>query len=79
MVEPAGDIDLTGKTLTITGGFDKLDPAVCKRYPVIVVRNGSLTGAPTVVAEPLPQDWAFRVRPNGVTLSYNCGTVLLVR
>lgn len=74
-----GDTDLSGKTLTITGSFDKLDPKVCKRYPVIAVRNGSLTGAPTVVAEPLPQDWAFRVRPNGVTLSYNCGTVLLVR
>lgn len=74
-----GDQDLTGKTLTITGDFSSLDPEVCRKYTVVSVSGGTISGEPTIVAPALPKDWSFVTRPNGVKLVNPLGMMLLVR
>ena len=75
----AGDQNLTGKTLTITGDFSSLDPTVCRKYTVVSVSGGTISGKPTIVASALPEDWTFVTRPNGVKLVVPQGMTLIVR
>ena len=74
-----GDQDLTGKTLTITGDFSSLDPEVCRKYTVVSVTGGTISGEPTIVAPALPKGWSFVTRPNGVKLVNPLGMLMIVR
>ena len=75
-----GSQDFTGATLAISGddysGFDK----AVRRYAVLTVSDGSLTGAPTISPETAPPaPWCFVARNDGVVLTYVKGAIFTVR
>ena len=74
-----GNQDLTGKTLTITGDFSALDPTVCRKYAVVSVADGTISGEPTITAPALPEGWTLVTKPTGVKLVQPRGTMLIVR
>ena len=75
----SGSQDLTGITLAVEGDdYSALDKNV-RRYRVLTVSGGVLTGAPTIVAEPPPAPWAYTVRTDGVLLNYVAGAVFTLR
>ena len=73
-----GDLDLAGKTLTLTGDLAKLDTASARRYTLIAVSGGIVSGEPTVVAD-LPAPWQTVVTSNGVRLFRPCGAAVILR
>lgn len=75
----SGNQDLTGKTLIVTGDFSSLDPEVCRRYTVVSVTGGTISGEPTIVAPALPKGWSFVTRLNGVKLVNPLGMLMIVR
>ena len=74
----AGDLDLTGKTLTLTGDLTKLDTASARRYPLILVSNGTASGAFAVSPE-LPANWFVVTTDDGVRLIRPHGTSFILR
>ncbi len=70
--------DLDGSTLTATGDFSSLDPDVCSGYTVVSHVNGSVTGAPVVIAPKLPRGWQLETSAEGVKLCYSKGQGLTI-
>lgn len=75
----AGDRDLTGATLTVTGDLSALDPQVRRRYTLVTVSDGALAGVPAFVSAALPKGWRFVVTPACVKLVYASNLCLIVR
>ena len=74
-----GSMDISGKTLRVTGDFAGLDSAARRGYTVVSSSGGSLTGTPVIDAPGLPQEWRFEVRGNSVKLLYSYGSLLILR
>ncbi len=75
----AGDQNLSGLTLTVEGDdYSGLDENV-RRYHVLTVQGGALTGAPEISAAVPPKPWQYVVRRDGVTLQCVKGTTVLFR
>ena len=74
----SGDLDLAGKALTLTGDLAKLDTASARRYTLIEVSGGIVSGEPTVVGD-LPAPWQTVVTSNGVRLFRPCGAAVILR
>ena len=78
-IELTGSQDLSGITLTVDGDdYSALDENV-RRYNVLKVSGGTLTGAPTISAAAPPTPWQYTVRGDGVVLQYVKGTTFVFR
>ena len=73
----SGSVDLTGKTLTVTGDMAALDAGTTRHYKVVT--GTALSGSPTLVCDGLSPAWVVRVKPTAVEFARLSGTSIAIR
>ena len=73
----SGSVDLTGKTLTVTGDMAALDDGATRRYRVVT--GTALSGMPALVCDGLSPVWIVRVKPTALEFARLNGTSIVIR
>ena len=75
----SGDVDLSTVTIHVTGAVPALDAAICHKYGIVTVTDGSCIGTPTIESALLPQGWVFSSGSRGVVLAKPVGALVIFR
>ena len=73
----SGSVDLTGKTLTVTGDMAALDDGATRHYRVVT--GTALSGMPSLVCDGLSPVWIVRVQPTALEFARLNGTSIVIR